>query len=174
MVMGGMVNEWPYQSDAIKFYGNPALPNGVLNIAWQKNNLTTISVPFLMRMGSVFISRITIHRKCAYSLTRILNAIWAASGKNQNIINAWGMCYFSGTFAFRSMRGINELSMHSFGCAIDIDAEHNPLGGVGKFTPESPVVKAFEAENWVWGGRWHGREDPMHFQAAKVNIELAS
>jgi hypothetical protein len=37
------------------------------------------------------------------------------------------------------------------------------------FQDSSLIVQAFEAEGWVWGGRWSGRSiDAMHFQACTV------
>jgi hypothetical protein len=62
--------------------------------------------------------------------------------------------------------------MHSWGCAIDLDpgrnAFHDQTGHFGAGGAIA-VVRAFEAEGWIWGGRWAGRScDPMHFQAARV------
>jgi hypothetical protein len=71
------------------------------------------------------------------------------------------------------MRGGSSLSTHAFGVAIDIAAPWNALGkkpGYNKhsFTEKSLIVQAFEAEGWVWGGRWERRPDGMHFQAARI------
>jgi len=77
---------------------------------------------------------------------------------------------FSGSYVFRAIRGGTHLSMHAYGIAVDIAAGLNELG-----KPYDPArglpqdfINAFEAEGWTWGGRWHGRPDAMHYQAARV------
>jgi hypothetical protein len=80
-----------------------------------------------------------------------------------------GVSNYSGTYANRTMRGSPQTSMHAYGCAIDFDAEHNARGTKGRFTPDSIIVRTFEAQGWIWGGRWKCAScDPMHFQAARV------
>jgi len=51
--------------------------------------------------------------------------------------------------------------MHSFGAALDLNAETNQLGTPGDM--DAGLVQLFEACGWTWGGRWK-RSDPMHFQ----------
>ena len=31
--------------------------------------------------------------------------------------------------------------------------------------PRGPVVRAFDARGWEWGGRWHGITDYQHFSS---------
>lgn len=69
---------------------------------------------------------------------------------------------FDGAYTFRAQRGSStKTSMHSFGAALDFNAETNQLGVAGDMDPG--VVQLFEACGWTWGGRWK-RKDPMHFQ----------
>ena len=89
---------------------------------------------------------------------------------------------YIGGFVFRPINnpshpGSKTLSMHSFGCAIDINYDLNPFVkngkpwiGHGDDTPrgvvrtmESPIVKSFAACGWGWGGRYG---DYMHFSKA--------
>lgn len=159
---------WPKQSACDAFYGNPRLGNA----GWQLGYLVRVPVPWQMAMGSVKVSSITIHRKCSESLSRILEAAWAAIGRDQAVAHRRHWDVYSGSYNFRPIRGSSRLSMHAYGCAIDFDAPCNQLGSsatdaVG-FRADDPLVEAFEAESWVWGGRWTGRSDPMHFQAATV------
>lgn len=115
------------------------------------------------------VKKFRIHKKVADSLTRVLNDIWEQCGKDQAKIDELGYSHFSGSYNFRLMRGGHLLSMHSYGCAIDIYAEKNPFHHSGVFTDDSIIVKAFKKEGWSWGGDWHGAsQDPMHFQAANV------
>ena len=162
---------WPLQSQCDAFYGNPRGRNGGASAQWEKGNLTRISPPFKMQFAGKPITSIAINKKCADSLSRIFDVIWLASGKNQKIIDDWGVSVFSGSYNYRVMRGGNVLSMHAYGCAIDLDAPRNWFHDQDPHFAKVPqVLKAFEDEGWTWGGSWSGRsKDGMHFQAARVN-----
>lgn len=54
------------------------------------------------------------------------------------------------------------LSIHSYGLAIDINWDTNPVGKVGDL-PDY-VVDLFEKRGWTWGGRWKNPLDPMHLE----------
>ena len=72
-----------------------------------------------------------------------------------------------GCFAPRAKRGNpDSLSLHSYGIAVDINADANPMRApMVRDIPEA-WVQAFEATGWTWGGRWR-TPDPMHFQYAR-------
>ena len=159
-----MSNLWPRQSECDKFYGNPRAPGGAhVGASWYKTNIVYAEVPAAlrpMRMGGVDVTLIPIHRKCYGSLLRVLN--------NPAIEADPGARLFSGSFCFRLMRGGDRLSMHAYGCAVDFDAAHNPFHSTEhRFQADSPLVKAFKDENWIWGGDWT-HPDAMHFQAARI------
>ena len=159
---------WPLQSECDAFYGDPRGPNAGPSPAWMKANLTHVVPPFQMTFDGRPIKGIQIHRKCADSLSRVLAAIWTASGHNHAVIEDWGVDRFGGSFNFRLMRGLGRLSMHAYGCAIDIDPERNGLGVLRSHLRDCPqVLNAFAVEGWIWGGNW-SRPDGMHFQAARV------
>jgi hypothetical protein len=75
-----------------------------------------------------------------------------------------------GTFNWRVIAGTKELSMHSWGIAIDLDPS---MGHYWRNVPEAQrtwknrvpqvIVDAFEAEGFIWGGRWY-HYDTMHFE----------
>lgn len=170
---------WPLQKDCDAFYGNPrgTKDRSRANATWESANLVTVPVPFRMFFAGHPVSTIRIHRKCADSLARVLDRIWIAAGKDQKVVDGWGASTYGGSYSYRLMRGLNTLSMHSYGCAIDLDPARNALHDrTPTFTPASPVVQAFLAEGWVWGGDWDGdhssadepRCDGMHFQAARL------
>jgi hypothetical protein len=70
-----------------------------------------------------------------------------------------------GCFAPRVKRVNGELSVHSWGAAIDINADTNPLSLDGVLRRDIPDawVAEFEKRGWTWGGRFK-KPDSMHFQ----------
>jgi len=64
-------------------------------------------------------------------------------------------------YANRPIRGRNVASNHSWGLAIDIDAQEYPMGT--HRNPPAWIIDLFEQHGFEWGGRW-SRPDPMHFE----------
>jgi hypothetical protein len=179
---------WPRQAECDACYGDPRGGAGV-NRHWEAANLVYVDAPFILwyelNAGKhVRVPRVYVHRKVADSLSRVFASVLAAyehmdkasypdhSGEPlragaQHLMDAAGVSDFDGSFCYRIMRGGSHLSMHSYGIALDFNAAHNPFGYHGLFKPSSPLVMAFEAEGWTWGGRW-AKPDGMHFQAARV------
>lgn len=153
------MGKWPAdnQRDLIAFYGNP----GTGAVASQ---LVRVKPPFQMYYEGKPIASISFHRKAAGALLAALNEIWRVSGQNQALLNKLGVSSFSGTYNPRKVRGSRtKWSNHAFGAAIDIDAEHNGFGtGHGRM-PQF-VIDAFKRQGARWGGDYHGRTDPMHFE----------
>ncbi len=111
---------------------------------------------------------IRIHKKCADSLSTVLESIWQASGRKEQQIRVWGMHLFGGAYNYRLMRGVNQLSMHAWGCAVDFDPAKNGFGdSTPAFEQHKPVLEVFADEGWTWGGKWSNL-DGMHWQAADV------
>jgi hypothetical protein len=163
-------NVWPLQGQCDAFYGNPRGPHGY-SPHWAAINLTHVAVPLVMHYDNrIPVTHITIHHKCAASLTRVLAHIWEQCGEDQSAIESLHYDRYDGSFNFRVMRGGRALSMHSYAIAIDMDAEENPFGAHQHvlFHADSLIVQTFESEGWVWGGRW-SYPDNMHFQAARVH-----
>jgi hypothetical protein len=78
----------------------------------------------------------------------------------------------AGTFCWRPIASSPRLSPHSFGIAVDLNEDKglywrwNPSrSAVARVRREYPqaVVDAFEAEGFIWGGKWHAF-DFMHFE----------
>lgn len=100
-------------------------------------------------------------------LVRALNEI--KINNNARSINL--ISPIEGTFCYRKISGTNRLSPHSFGIAIDV--KHNK-GDYWKWSSreqgqkrlnEFPrdVVRAFENNNFIWGGKW-SHFDILHFE----------
>lgn len=161
-----MTQTWPLQKDCDRYYGNPRGSNGQPSAKWESANLVSVRPPFRMTYAGKPISGIRVHKKCAESLQRILAALWEASGRSQARIDEWGVSIYGGAYNYRLMRGGNSLSMHSWGCAIDLDPARNGLGDTTpRFRQFPEVLRAFADEGWEWGGDW-SRPDGMHWQAA--------
>lgn len=85
-------------------------------------------------------------------------------------LKTWDGCY-----NFRPIRGyekqwaatgnVKYLSVHSWGCAIDVNAAWNRLRKKPTLSPE--FVKCFTDAGFDWGGYWK-RLDGMHFQLSSI------
>jgi len=88
----------------------------------------------------------------------------------------------TGSFNCRATRGATSYSQHAYGLAVDVNPFQNPYhkGDVvlpelassyldrsfrrpGMITPDGPVVRAFAAIGWTWGGTWRSLKDLQHF-----------
>jgi hypothetical protein len=157
------MSKWPKQSECLKMFGNPAGPG------WGKKNIVRVVPPFPLHMGEIPIPAIKINKIAALSLRKVLQNVWNECGQDLEKLAACHAGNFSGDWVVRQARGLSMISMHAYGLAVDFDAPHTPLGATKTFfTPSNPLVRAFEAEGWIWGGRWTSRRDAMHFQAAIV------
>ena len=75
---------------------------------------------------------------------------------------------FGGCLNKRLMRGSNNAwSMHSWGIAVDLNAQWNQFKQKN-FEMSEDLAKCFEDVGFVWGGRWIGSYDAMHFQYATI------
>ena len=95
--------------------------------------------------------------RCHAAMAPALKKIWAA---NRAHIHSYAGCY-----NYRKVRGsATNLSLHAWGLAVDLNAPENPLGGTSTQAPQ--LVAAFKDAGFFWGGNYHHRKDPMHFQYA--------
>jgi hypothetical protein len=116
----------------------------------------------IIRHTMPILGPIEIHELAAPSLYSILNEI-AAMG--------WGskIRQFNGSFVPRFVRGsTSDLSSHSYGTSIDINAAENPQGGEPT-ADQRDLATIFEKHGWYWGDRFSKR-DPMHFEFVLENV----
>lgn len=148
---------WPHDDtySLTQFYGKPWMDTGLL---------THVLPPFMLRYEGAPVHGVLIHRKVAPALSAAFAAIWEAFGKSQEALDATGFTSYSGSYNYRSVRGVKRLSCHAFGAALDFDAEHNRMGSSGSMDPR--IISAFKSVGAFWGGDFNSRRDPMHFQFA--------
>ena len=161
---------WPTQRECDTFYGNPRGRNGAASPKWEAENLVRVIPPYQMYYDSTPIKSFRAHTKCASAMLKALVAINKATNGDKRLLNECGANVFGGSYNFRLMRGSNRLSMHAWGCAIDLDPANNGMADVTPRIAKYPfIIKAFEDVGAVWGGRWAGRScDGMHFQFARI------
>lgn len=172
--------KWPKQRDVHIFYGDPDVDNnGQPDAKWEATNLTNFIPPYQMfwAWNNRPVNSIRVHKHCADAMYQALKNIGQAFSPAERSIYQLDMC--GGAYNFRSMRGSHLLSMHSYGCAIDLAPQLNPLGK--RWRPNERMmpkqaVEAFTALGATWGGDWDGdcdtldqrRHDAMHFQFANL------
>ena len=80
-------------------------------------------------------------------------------------------------YAFRMVRGSTDnLSNHSSGTAIDLNATRHPLGKAGTFPIEKvPMIRALAKKYGLkWGGDYKNRKDEMHFEIELSEAKVAA
>lgn len=157
----GVPQVWPRQTEVSRFYGNPGA------------NQTMIVTPYPLYLDwslATKVERFSIHEKCHDSALRVMGRVLDHYGPEQ--IHQLGLDQFGGCLAVRKMRNGSAWSMHSWGIAIDWDADRNPLRSTRQTArmarPEyAPFLDLWEAEGWVSLGRARNF-DWMHVQAARL------
>lgn len=151
-------NPWPYSTqDALReFYGEPG----------DESNLVVIEFPYPMFYDGKRVLKSRCHLKVAASLTRILNQIGNLYSANKDIIEEAED--YGGIFNFRHKRGGTTYSVHSWGAAIDIDADDNSFKNTWPLMADMPleICEAFAKEGWTSAGPFWGF-DAMHHEACK-------
>lgn len=153
---------WPKDNAASldKFYGNAcAIPT------------TKVAIPWDMKLAwdkNERVKSVSIHTKCADSLSRVFNQVRGAYTDKE--LDEYGLTLFGGSYNCRPIRGGTRPSTHSYAIALDFDPERNQLKwGANKAflaRPELvPFWQAWEAEGWTSLGR-DKDYDWMHVQAA--------
>lgn len=140
----------------------------------KKKNIVMWDVPTELEIG-VIPKRIYCNKDIIIPLTNAFkNLIERACVKE---LKTWDGCY-----NFRPIRGyekkyadamkgdnlalaIKYLSVHSWGCAVDMNAFENGLGKIPKFSAK--FVKCFTDAGFEWGGNFK-RPDGMHFELKAI------
>jgi hypothetical protein len=133
----------------------------------QGTYLKTIDLPYVMYYDKQPVKKMRCHKKVAQAFLNVFNELLNTYGEKK--INELEINDFGGCFTYRLMRGSNtKLSAHSWGTAIDLDANRNTLketAVTARFArPEyKPMIDIFEKHGFASLGRLKNY-DWMHFQ----------
>jgi len=111
---------------------------------------------------------VRVHRKIAPALARVERRLVQATAADPQLSPF--LRRLSGGFAQRKIAGTDRISAHSFGIAVDLDSAQSDYWRRQREQPlrwrnriPQAIVDAFEAEGFIWGGRWY-HYDTMHFE----------
>jgi hypothetical protein len=145
----------PYDDERslTEFYGPPC----------DEDSLVQFHLPQGMRLyGGELISVHRCHRMVQESLEEALQAVRDSLGASRFQSEGW--FNYCGVFNCRRKRGGTSPSVHSWGVAIDLDADRNPFRSEER-TLSDAGIDVMEYHGWLSGGRaWN--HDYMHFQRA--------
>ena len=113
---------------------------------------------------------------------RRMRTIEAYGGNDERSLAADNTSAFNCRYAVGP--GPRRWSAHAYGLAIDVNPVENPYLESGRVHPRAgraylnrsrvrpgmavrggPLVRAFTAVGWQWGGRWRGTPDYQHFSS---------
>lgn len=113
--------------------------------------------------------RLQVHQRARAAFERLGARLEALVAKDPNLHPY--LDRLGGTFHWRKIAGTHRQSAHSYGISLDLDPALSDYWEWQR--PREPVrwrnripqaiVDAFEAEGFIWGGRWY-HYDTMHFE----------
>lgn len=125
---------------------------------FETTNIVSFALPYTLLYAGKPVNKARCHRLIVENVQKMFEDIKAA-GYQEQVKN------YSGIYAKRAIRGqSSHPSTHSWGIAIDLEAEKYPLGSLKRFPPE--IVQIFRNAGAFYGGDFKSRKDPMHCQWA--------
>lgn len=88
-------------------------------------NLAVYDLPYPLYMGEVVCKRITLNVRCAAAFLELFERIKEYYGMEK--IKELGLDQYGGAYNKRRITGGIRWSTHAYGCAIDLDPDHNQL-----------------------------------------------
>lgn len=152
-------------------YGSPLDDARTTNVneqtKWEQKNMTIVEVPAHLRKAcSALPQKIYAHKDFAPTVLKWLQDLF-----DNNLISE--ITEWNGIFNIRLKRGLDTLSLHAFGCAVDANQKNNPLGLTREqcikkgLKPFSEQFLAISRKYFDCGADWKNRPDGMHFQIKK-------
>lgn len=156
----GPIKLWPTQREVPQFFGSVGANQELVQPAYQ----------FYLYDTRTKVNHISLHKKVAASFLRVTTRVLEVYGNKR--IRELHLDRYFGSLNVRKMRGGSSWSMHSWGIAIDFDANRNQLRwGRDKAAFARPEYDdwwaIWEREGWVSLGR-ERNYDWMHVQAARL------
>jgi hypothetical protein len=164
----------------------PACPVPASDLSW-------VRLTFRGFDGARHTGELLVNRRAAGPLVRVFHRLWdlrfpieemRITTKAEQVAPPTGDGNDTGAFNCRPTRGSTVWSQHAYGLAIDVNPFQNPYtkGPVvlpelasayldrswrrpGMILPGGPVVRAFAAVGWGWGGNYQALKDLQHFSA---------
>jgi hypothetical protein len=164
----------------------PGCPVKATALAW-------VRVTFRGFEGARHTGELLVNSRAAKPLVQVFHQLYDArfpieemriTPKSEQDVPPTGDGNDTGSFNCRPVRGAATYSQHAYGLAVDVNPFQNPyLKGdlvlpelasayrqrswhrPGMILPDGPVVRAFAAIGWGWGGSWHSLKDLQHFSA---------
>lgn len=153
--------KYPLQKDVEQFYGKAG------------SNLVSLELPYTMKLAwdtKKNVTRFACHSKVKDDLHSIFKDTLEHYGKDR--IEELGLDLFGGCYNKRKIRGGKNLSMHSWGIAVDLNpAENAYRWGKDKAVFAKSEYKPFWDIVYNYGAISLGIErnfDFMHFQFARL------
>ena len=150
-------------NEIISKYGDPGKDK--LDRNWYEKNTGIFELPVSLRLSWNPVKEtryIRAHNEVGLAIVDAISEIAWFYGTRFEKYNHYG-----GVFNFRKKRGSEELSVHSWGIAIDLNPQLGHLGcQEDAGTYPQPIVDIFKERGFIWGGDW-AYPDAMHFQAAE-------
>ena len=140
--------------EIIETFGNLDTPN------FEARYIEPFTLPYPLNYEGIKVTRARCHHLIIENFEKAFEAI-KSSGLEEQVKN------YSGIYNVRSIRGQTaHPSTHSWGIAIDLEADKYPLGSTQRFN--EAIVKIFQDAGFFYGGDFVSRKDPMHFQLCKA------
>lgn len=155
-------------AERIAAYGEPAtLQGGLLKASarWESTSLVSITVPWPTSQTG---QRLKVHHAVADDFRALFDA-WKAAGLLPYLLSCAGAHNTRMKRGKEKSKDLRDLSTHSFGAAMDVNAAWNPFGKLpapkGTHGSVAELVPIAHQCGFVWGGDFSGSSvDGMHFE----------
>ncbi|HCM29156.1 MAG TPA: hypothetical protein DIC34_21910 [Treponema sp.] len=133
---------------------------------------------------------VSVHSMIAPAIRRVDAAVKQAAASDAEVAAFLKGISTLGGYNWREIRGTARMSYHSWGLAVDVqpkklgrkaiywewererDRDWMLVPPASRWNPPAAVVRAFEKEGFVWGGKWDFY-DNMHFEYRPELHELS-
>lgn len=158
--------ERPHGASQVReLFGDP-LPFVERKDQWEQQILVMRALPrsLIYAYGtSQRITRVRAHRSIVDHLAETLDTCLSRGVPVHRM--KYGGCY-----VWRGKRTASgELSLHTWGIAVDLEPAENPLDEAwvdDGIRLDPRIVEVFKERGWFWGNDFNGTKDPQHFQWA--------